>query len=552
MSISLKLMTAPRLVDADADGIYEKRVVLRGGGRGYDDTAEIDIGANVPEIVGLQSGLQSVEIARGQDRTFRTTPDRLTIRIDMSEITGEDLQALHRTYVNGRALAFHPWYDPSTWWMSTFGGQSRRGFLAEIGYNASDMLTPRNADDYVARRGNGYLSKLPDGEVAKMVPGMIGNAILLERESLNEFSTVTPGMVAGGNAVADDSGGGNNPLTNAHAVHLPDDAGVSKVAITPSQTIVSADHYILSCWARGEGSLLVNAYEAGPATHNRGTAVALDPNRFQRVYAAWQPGSVLLEPRLEASGAEVYAEVSGWQLENMTALGTANREQPTSFADIAGTPTGRADELLISDAMPVGGGRTLVFWVLRADPSARCQCFHASTNFFGYIIPGTSDQVSYDLMGTGLKSVVLPDPSGEWEQFVFMVRKGRTGTGLEEAVYHNGQLLHSFQAATGTGVLPDFDPLGIRIGTTNTGDYGMSFPLDRARIDARPWSDAEVAADYAVLREPGIQAFLAQTQGRFFKITRAPGAFLAGIFVDRMEGEIVLEQVGVCPMGLVS
>ena len=543
MSLPWRIVTGPRFIDQDGDGVYEKRIVHRGAQGGGPETLEVALGDTSPEILDWQPGTVETEGLRGSSRVFRLRPDRVRLRVPLDYITGASVQTLYRILSLGRPVAFTPWWGPETIWASGFSGIEEGGMLAEIGHNSPSMLTPRSDGDYHAPEGDGWL-RLATG--AKLVPGLIGRALLLERDTLNVMPSDTYTPAAGVSSRFELTGEPNGGPTSMVSCYIPDTDYIDLVS--GGLTLAATTNYVASIWAKGEGSARLVATNSLVAVTN-GATVTLDPGRWTRIHVAFLTVGTGEGLSLEADGSEVRCTYGAVMVEKE--VGTQNRNRPSSYQAVGATVTGDSDKLFINAPVWTGGGFTLALWMLRDNPSDRGQIFSArdnSVNYYAYLSASGGHQMFYNLMGgaSNDRTATLPAPSGTWEQFVFVVRKGVSSAGMEQALYHNGLLIDTDHSPAGSENLPDFSDgwyIGGAFSPISTGDFGLNFPLDCLRMDARAWTQADVTADYAMRREAAITAMLTMTQGRLFRIASAPKRFMAGIFTDRMEGDLILEQV---------
>lgn len=549
--LHFKLVSAPYQIDSGGNGLVDERRVWPHGGLGYE-YAEVDLGAQVPVIGGFTSGVQNDELLRtGLSRSFRILPDRIGLAVDLSYIAGNTLRDLYRVWQLGKPVAFTPWYDQYTLWMSTFGQLEPGAGVAEIGSNLAASYVPRLAggDLYTARYDHqdvGWLTRLATGEKIKFVPGMIGNGILLERKSKN-WAPANPTWSVGGNAFVRSADDTNNDM--GHSKYFYSDGGGTSTATVSISGLTNGVRYTASIWAKGTGKMLIG----GGATS--GPLVTLDPKKYQIVWVTWVSSgtsqTITLSPDI-GGGLGCLASFSSLQVEE--------GDTPTSYMDPAITAPTQADELKI----PTGQlGRsvdmTIACWFRRKYTSAISDAKYllsakdGATDYF--ITLHTTNIIRQNIIGTTIATSDLGAPTGAWEQLVITRQFNTSNQRLESALYHNGVLKQSASLAPPvTSAQVTTFPNGMYIGSdrglNTVTNKGWDQPIDRFRVDGRAWTLQDVEDDYEMLRRPGIRAFLAHTQGRLFRFTNVPPRFRGNIDPDTMMGVVQLEQTGVIPAGV--
>lgn len=545
-----KLVSSPYNIDTGGNGLIDERRIWPHGGLGYE-YAEADLGAHVPVIGGFTTGVVSDDLLRsGQLRAFRINPDRIGLAVNLDYLTGSAIRDLYRVWQLGKPVAFTPWWDQWTLWCSTFGQLEPGAGIAEIGSNLATNITPRLAggDLYTARydhQDKGWLTRLAVGEKVKLVPGMIGNAILLERKATNR-AAANPSWSTGGNAFVRTADDGNNDM--GHTKFFYSDGGATATASLTQTGLTNGVRYTAYVWAKGTGQLRI----IGGSTN--GTMVTLSPNKWQLVWVTWTSSgtsqTITLAPNI-GSGVGCLATFTSLQVEE--------GDTPTSYMDPAITPPTQADELKI----PTGQlGRsvdlTIAMWVRRTYSPAGAFKYLWSSNDGGvdaYIRQSTTNIIEVNLINTLMATTNLGAPTGAWEQIVVTRAFNTSNQRLESAVYHNGVLkvsastsppVSSYQVST----FPNGMWIGSDRGLVSPNNYGWDQPIDRFRVDGRAWTLQDVEDDYELHRRDAIRGFLAHTQGRLFRFTNVPQRFRAGIHPDAMMGTLQLEQVGVIPAGI--
>lgn len=561
-NLKFLLISAPYEEDSTGAGIIDRRRIYPGTGGGSDRVSKMEINQSnmdgAPTITGFDSQIESVPILRGSDRTFRIKPNRLKVNIPLKGLTAAQALAIHKMWSVSKPVAFHPWYDESTWWMSTFGGFESGAGCAEIGWNGSAMLGRRSLGDYCPSRwsgADGWIVNPPTTELLKRSPGMIGHAAMIESKRTNLVPTSNPTLTGSDAAkiTVITTPLSNNALTPGWVLHCITAGAAGGYATIPAITLTAGTRYCASVWAKGVGQLQLKAVHSSTAN---GTPTDLEPGRWQRVFVEWVQGGTTMTLRVKPNIAGSVCIITAVQVEAEGFYG--------SYLDPAVTAPTIPDTLHITEAMGRGGDLTIAVWSQRfpLTPTGRRYFFSAydsgaGAEMYAYVEAST---VYLQMMNISTSGAIAGTPFGNWEQWVFVTRGDDTetpGTGKSvQEIWNNGTLLiRSEITAPGAAAYSSY-AAGLYVGS----DLGLASPqgrafdsaIDRFRVDLRTWTQQDIEDDYETLRQPAIQALLAQTQGRLFVFSKIPDSFKSGIFTDGMDGVVTLEQISHVPAGLVS
>lgn len=506
-------------------------------------------------------------IRQTQDGNGRLTPfgrPKRTLRIE-TYLDEAQLEALDRMLASQRPWAVGAWFDDSTHWMSHFGGgggesggTSGVNFsgLGEVGDTDSENISRRSLEDFAPDPfvGDQRPSKrdltAAGANTPKIVPGMIGGAILLETNRANvatkRVASGSGGIwtATGSNALAQRclAGSPASPLTgNTEYIQLAHDSGASYVQ-SASQTVTSGQPYCISVWARGTGQFILGAYQSGTLQVGIGSGEL--SYQWRRVTLTGYTASassmtVRMIAESNSGGKPAQFEVWGLQIEN--GYGPCQ-----SFMNYNVVPSGAAefDGIYTSDQLH-WGGYTFVFWLQWRNDQDRKFLYSVENGGVNHYaeIQGTTITFYYNGANNIATSVTAPAP-GTWVQVGITFRSGLTGANKATcAIYFNGALALESQvtAATGlNGTTQNSFYIGCSQGTGPTPQLALMMPLDACRLDERCWTAQEFADDYALRTDTGYKNLMRFIQGRYFRprVTLSPDS----VYVDKMRASIDLVE----------
>jgi len=541
-SIKFKLVTAPYLKDSGA-GVIDERQIWPNGGAGYE-YVEADVGSEPPRITRFNSGVVSVPILRsGQARSFRTGPDEIGMVISSKRWSGSTLAQLFKLWQLGKPVAFTPWWDQFTVWCSTFGSLDPGCGVTEIGQNSAATIIPRAPGyDYYPSRFDkddiGWIMPLGTTDLAKFVPGMIGNAILLESKTRN-LMALNPTTSPFGAPILTSVNPGNTEVCTFKTVFMP--SGNHLVTTFVSGLTIGVQ-YVQSIWARGAGTIAL-VLSGGSA----GAYVTLSPGKYMRVwqqFTATATSHTLYITHDQGTSTGAMFSFGCWQLEA--------GDYPSSYMHPSANPS-VPDVLNVASPIGRSPDLTIATWVRRTfDPVSNYRYLWSSSDvgvdYFSLIGPGPTLGTSMD--GFIPTTYSIPAATNSWEQFVFTREYvGAPTYQVRFTVYRNGALLGAVNRPATASSLTKFPGMWIGSDYAITGPkyLGLQMPMDRFRIDSRAWTLQDVENDYVTFKDAGVRAFLSQTAGRLFQITTIPGSFGANVDPSAMMGSVQLEQVGTIP-----
>ena len=547
--IKFKLVSAPFQADTAVGGLIDERQIWANGGEGYE-YAEVDLGAESPRITGFTSGTRySAMLRTGTARSFRLKPDRIGLSITSKRWAEPATHDIYKLWQTGKPIAFTPWWDQYTLFCATFGQVDIDAGIVEIGDNDAAYLTPRLATggDYPTSRYDkndvGWLRQLASGEKAKLVPGMIGNAIILEAARTN-LAVKTPVWTDAGDNFTQTADDGNVASLQSWFLYGP--AGGPDGSTSPLTGLTPASEHVISVWIKGTGEFSIGVVGHGS------TEYTLDPDKWIRAFHKFTPDN-------PGEDAFVGGDVGGANpcMGTFSCLQVELGDTPTSYMDPDITPPTTPDSLKINSALGRSAEMTIVVWLRRdVPPSGNFKYLMSANDTADYhILIGTSNAISFNLINSIGVTAGLGAPTGAWEQIV-VTRRLKSDGSVEAVCYHNGAELATASVAAASvdaqtiSTFPNGMYIGSDLGLTSPNNYGLDMPLDRFRVDGRAWTLQDVEDDYELLRRDGIRAFLAHTAGRYFRFTNVPGGFYANVNPDALAGAIQLEQVGVNPAGV--
>lgn len=472
-----------------------------------------------------------------QDGTSRITHlgrPRRNLRVS-TDLTLAQMEELNRMLDSGRPLAVGAWFDESTHWMSHFGGQgfeaSVSAGLGEIGDTDYDTCLRRDNTDYAPDPfvGDQRLSQRPQTVLSKntpkIVPGMVGGAILLESARANiavkrKAASGSGIWTTAGNAIKQRClvGPPIEPQAGqTEYIILPYDGSTSYVK-SGTQTVVAGLPYCISIWVRGTGQILLGAYEGGAAQVLLGSGV-LDHRWRRLTLTGYTAGSTSMEVRIRAEltggGTPAAIETFGLQIEQ--GYGPC-----ASFMDYSTAPTTRGDGIQTSDQM-VWTGYTFIFWLKWRNDNDEKYLYsvgNAGTNHYA-LIQGTAIALVYKT-GSQKTFFITPPTDGSWVQIGITYRSGITGANKAAvSCFVNGVQIGQQEISDAIG-LNGNEPsnnifyVGCDIGLASPTYKALMMPLDSGRLDERVWSAQEFADDYALRTNPGYQRLMNLFEGRYF------------------------------------
>ncbi len=472
-----------------------------------------------------------------QDGTSRQThvgrPKR-NLRIE-TDLTLAQVEALNRMMDSGRPWAVGAWFDDSTHWMSHFGGSGFEGAafngLGEIGDTDSDTCLRRDQTDYAPDPfvGDQRLSQRPQTSYGrntpKIIPGMIGGAILLESARANlavrrkasgangvwtAVSSATVQRSVVGTILEPQSG------QTEYAI-LPADGGTSYIK-SGTQTVTNGLPYCISVWVRGTGQILLGAYEAGSPKVAIGST-ALDHRWRRLTLTGYSATAASMEVRIRAEvaggGIPAAVELFGLQIEQ-------GNGPCASFMDYATVPSLLVDGVQTSDQL-AWTGYTFVFWLKwRNDNDVKIlySVGNAGTDHYAYI-QGSAIALVYK---TGSQKTFFPSAPADnsWAQIGITYRSGLTGSNKATvALFINGAQIGEQEISDAVGLngnAPNNNIfyVGCDMGLATPTYKALMLPLDSGRLDERVWSAQEFADDYELRTNAGYQRLMNLVEGRYF------------------------------------
>lgn len=561
-ALKLRLATQPLRGDI---GYY----LAQDWGNTPDESTAFNAGISIePERIDVGPDRRDeVEVPMpGGPKLYQIAQPRRTLSIDLSAMPAADTRVLTHMLRSGRPLSVGAWYDRTTEIMGHFGGLDPDGGvsagLLEVGDADNSLLIRRattgvgHANEYVEHpvSGPNLMRALPDklngAKQPKIVPGMIGSAILLEssRTNIAVRRLGTPGAACwqrGGTAIVDRTGVllhnfAKSGMT-ADAGYIPFTTQRADFLDSGTQTVSISVEHSASTWARGDGQIEFGWYQGG--VFQNGTVYTLN-DRWQQLIHRFTPtaasGSLRLAI-LSAWGRTVHLHVAGCQLE----AGAG----PTSFLDSASGTT-QSDSISLPQTLPMASGFTWIFWLKYRFDSDDKYLFSISgpSALVNALIDGLTLVYTYN----GASNVNAPHGlvDGAWSQVAIVQRapSSSEGTGTSRAkitLFANGLPLTTFFATSLPTYYPTLNPHSIEIGSDRGNASpllaGLNMPLDAVRLDARPWSDQEILDDYLLRSDPVMQALLEKIQGRYFMpdVEYSPN----GPFIDRLQTRLRLIEV---------
>ena len=527
--------------------------------QGYEDYAYSN-GAGIGAAAFHLRPEQAIEVENrrmdGNAVLYQLGRPKKQLSIDLSHVSAAKLATVLAMLRSGRPLAVGAWYDDSTHWMSHFGGvDGRLGYgVAQVGYNASTMGVRRDlaAADYVQHPYAGANVLLRPATapyvLPKIVPGMIGGALLCET---NRFNRAVRRVATVGAPIFSVVGSAQTVVTSVLDSCLVSLTAATQILYLPYTGVAASTHYCKSVtetgvltgnantvtvWARGSGSFQMAWYQSG-------TQVAIS-NSLQ-LTDDWQPFSLTFTPSTTGE-VRLFCDVAGGSGSAQMQVACYQIEDGaggTSFMDYTSAGT-NGDCLQIVDS-PAPAGLTYAAWFKYRNDNDVKYLFSMSGTGGNYYLTVQGTTVTFNFGASSIQATISSALAGTWVQLVLTIGGGATTLVPAVAkVYINGA-----QANQGDIQYPLQVPSGSTDNTLYLGSsralgsgLGFNMPLDSFRIDERPWTAAEVLDDYALRSDAGMQMFLSQVQGRYFKadLTSSPAA---GVFTDVHDGDLSLREI---------
>lgn len=499
-----------------------------------------------------------VENARmdGNAVLYQVGRPKKQLSIDLSHVSALKLATVWAMLRAGRALAVGAWFDDSTHWMSHFGGvDARAGYgVAQIGYNASTMCVRRDAAaaDYIQHPyagANVLLNRSNSPYVSpKIVPGMIGGALLCET---NRFNRAVRRVATVALPIFSVVGSAQTVVTSVLDSCLVSLTANTQILYLPYTGVAASTHYAKSVtetgvltgnantvtvWARGSGSFQMAWYQSTTQVAISGSLLLTED---------WQPYSLTFTPSTTGE-VRLFCDVTGGSGSAQVQVACYQIEDGaggTSFMDYT-SPGTNADCIQITDS-PAPTGLTYAAWFkYRNDNDVKYLFSMGSTGGNYYLtIQGTT--VTFNFGAASLSGTLSGALAGTWVQLVLTIGGGASSiVPARAALYANGALLNSADANVPLQVPSGVSENTLYLGSSRALGSGLGFnmPLDAFRVDERVWTAAEVLDDWTLRSDAGMQTFLSQVQGRYFKaeVTANPAA---GVFTDVHDGDISLREI---------
>lgn len=546
MSWTFKLVTAPQAeFDSANPGLVNRRTMW-GNKFGFDESMEILLGPDapfIPEVGAVRDRSLVSSRLRGPARVARPLNSLKRIRIQVEAWTGVEWAVLDKIMATQRLVAFHPVWDKWTWWASSFGNPENDQGLAEVGDTpVSGYVKRARRESVPSRWGTGALVEETTNQVpgvVKLVPGLIGHAILLESGGQNYANTAQHWGTPTGPGEQENASDG--PASSITSDYLRIPAG--EKSVFPATSSRPSGDYAGSCWVRGQGTVFLQAF-TGVGTFTGDEVVLTD--EWQFIEVSWTQGSpsiVAAEIVEHTTTDEAMVHVSAPQVEDGLF--------PTSIMQ-AGIGLKNADELKITDSLNSGAGLTFLFWYKTGHATHLQDIFFLSWEDGGADRYIRKNGVNYqtNIGGTSVTGISSIG-NNVWTQLAVVFRM-LPATGPAVQVYENGKLKSTgIQTALTFPVADAGLYVGSDRGLGTPANLGLNLPLDSVRIDSRAWSTQELLDDYEMRTDAGVAAFLAHTAGRLFRVGSVPKGF-RGPFTDQVIGDLVLEEVSHIPAGLVA
>jgi len=499
-------------------------------------TNDFDLGQDLNEGVDVQpsdiqiaprQNMTTVRLRDGSERSTEKGPPRVNATVSLSCLTTDDLKAIYRIIRSGRPVALGAWYDTSTMFMSHFGGYGLEGEnfagTGEVGYSLNYTIRRDETGKLgyyehpiagAERLYNRMLTYLGTGVVPKIVPGMIGSAVLLESARVNKALTrlnsgtyIFPTLTAGISRIVGNIS--SLPVGLPHTLRYQYDVTPypgTVYAETGTQTLTNGVLHYAYIIARGNGTAILEWYEGG-VVKATGTGVTLS-DVPQKVGVAFTTTSTTGTLRLSGLGL---VSVEACQIE----VGAA----PTSFMDYSTAPSpvrGDAIGMLEGFVWPGFTLQTYVKWRNDADEKYWFIATTAAgaTALYAKIV-GTDLKVQ---LGTTEHTLSLGSPVVDaWTHIGLTYEKATAAGGLcTIRAWCNGAQTASINVTATHS--PNTFSFWLGNNSTSFSGKSLNMAVDSARLDARVWTAAQMASDYALRTDPGAQAILTFLQGRYFNI----------------------------------
>lgn len=478
------------------------------------------------------------------------------LTIDLAHVSAAKLATVLAMLRAGRPLAVGAWFDKSTHWMSHFGGvDARRGYgVAEVGYNASTMCVRRDlaAADYSAHpyAGSNVLLNLSNSPYVtpKIVPGMIGGALLCEsiryNRAIRRVATV-------GSPIFSVVGSAQTVVTSVLDSCLPSLTAYTQILYLPYSGAAAASHHVKSVtetnvltgnantvtvWARGSGSFQMAWYQSTTQIAITGSLLLTDDwQPFSLTFTPTTTGEVRLFCDITGGSGSAQVQVACYQIED-GAGGTSFMNYTSGGAN--------ADCIQISDA-PAPTGLTFAAWFKYRNDNDLKYLFSMGGTGGNYYLTIQGTTVTFNYGASTLAGTISAGLAGTWVQLVLTIGGGAsTLVPAAGRLYVNGVLSNGADIQYPVQVPSGSTENTIYLGSSRAlgSGLGLNMPLDCFRVDERVWTAAEVLDDYTLRSDAGMQMFLSQVQGRYFKadMSSAPAA---GVFTDVHDGDLSLREV---------
>jgi len=537
MSWSLKLQTAPEdVLDTTTPGLVVARKLRGALGKGM----ELDLGDMIPRVQAPQQPLVKVPLMDGNARTFRRGPDRVRVSVKVDEWTPSDWEQFRRMVGSGKLFTFTPGYSIADFWASSFAGIDAGGGMAEVGDSQAGSYVGRVADEVHMSEATQLegLVKATGTAAPKLVRGMIGRAIMLERK--NEQLVTGQAWSAQSGAVAHVAGDSNHPDTDGKSIYIPGGGGY--VENTGVGTATASQEYVAFIDIKGGGVAILQAVHNTGGTVVSGSSVSLGGG-WERLSVAWTQVGTAIELRVASTGAGCIAHLGNVNVQRGKTVDNYRSHMPDTTA-----LTSAADQLQViaSDHLPGAEGMTILAWLLmpqdnREDVGYLFSYAQTGGKSGGAYISAVNDLNASIGLASNTHTVALAATPGDWVQVAIVFKSAAGGASIQ--FYEDGAALGSADL-----VVPDHVPRGSswHIGSDEAlaapSGFGLDTPLDNFRIISKALTAAEVLNDYDLRTQLGVRAFLTWTQGRYFEVTGGPPGF-RGPFTDSIVGDLELTQV---------